>query len=85
VVRQADHPARRPGAGRPALVAGIFWEGKAPGRHPTEAQLAWLERRRQVGFEATWFSQFQAQDRPSPVCEPRDSHVFETWFSATSI
>jgi hypothetical protein len=50
---------------------GFFWEGKAPGRRPTEAQLAWLERRRQVGFEATWFSQFQAADRLLPAGLPR--------------
>jgi hypothetical protein len=60
---------------------GFFWEAKAPGRRPTDAQLAWIDRRRQVGLEATWFNQFQAHDRPSPACEPRDSHVFETWFS----
>ena len=39
-----------------------------------------MEKRRQVGLEATWFNQFAAADRPSPVCEPRESHVFETWF-----
>jgi len=61
--------------------AGFFWECKAPGRRPTEAQLAWLDRRRQVGLEAAWFNQFQAWDRPAPACEPRDSHVFEVWFS----
>jgi hypothetical protein len=59
---------------------GFYWEAKAPGKKPSSAQLEWLERRRQVGFEAAWFSQFQAQDRASPACEPRESHVFETWF-----
>jgi len=59
----------------------FYWEAKAPSRRPTEAQLAWLDRRRQVGLTATWFNQFAAQDRPSPACEPRDSHVFEVWFS----
>jgi hypothetical protein len=59
----------------------FFWEAKAPNKRPTEAQLAWMDRRRQVGIEATWFSQFAAHDRPSPACEPRDSHVFEVWFS----
>jgi len=60
--------------------AGFFWEAKAPGKRPSPAQLAWLARRRQVGFEATWFNQFQAADRPPPACEPRDSPVFEIWF-----
>jgi hypothetical protein len=60
---------------------GFFWEAKAPGKRPTAAQLEWLDRRRRVGLEATWFNQFQDRDRPSPACEPRDSHVFETWFS----
>jgi hypothetical protein len=60
--------------------AGFFWEGKAPGKRPTDAQLGWLERRRRLGFEAAWFNQFSARDRPSPACEPRNSHVFESWF-----
>jgi hypothetical protein len=60
--------------------AGFFWEAKAPGKRPTHAQLAWINRRRQVGLEAAWFNQFQAQDRLSPAVEPRDSHVFEVWF-----
>jgi hypothetical protein len=59
----------------------FFWEAKAPGKRPSPAQLEWLARRRQGGLEATWFNQFQAQDRPSPAVEPRDSHVFDTWFS----
>jgi hypothetical protein len=58
----------------------VFWECKAPGKRPTDAQLAWIGRRRQVGLEATWFNQFAARDRPVEACEPRDSHVFETWF-----
>lgn len=58
----------------------FFWEAKAPGRRPTAAQLAWIDRCRQLGFEATWFNQFQAQDRPSPAVESRESHVFEVWF-----
>jgi hypothetical protein len=59
----------------------FFWEAKAPGKRPTAAQLAWLDRRRQVGIESAWFNQFQARDRPSPACESCESHVFETWFS----
>jgi hypothetical protein len=59
----------------------FFWEAKAPGRRPTEAQLEWLEKRRRCGYEATWFNQFAAADRPSPTVEPRESHVFEVWFS----
>jgi hypothetical protein len=59
---------------------GFFWEAKGPSRRPTEAQLAWIDKRRQVGLEATWFNQFAAHDRRSPACEPRDSHVFEVWF-----
>jgi hypothetical protein len=60
---------------------GFFWEAKAPGRRPTDRQLEWMWRRQQVGLEAAWFNQFAAQDRPSPAVEPRDSHVFEIWFS----
>jgi hypothetical protein len=60
---------------------GFWWEAKAPGKRPTNARLAWIDRRRQVGIEATWFNQFQAADRASPACEPRESHVFEVWFS----
>jgi hypothetical protein len=60
--------------------AGFFWEAKAPGKRPNPAQLEWLDGRRHVGIEAWWFNQFQAADRPSPACEPRHSHVFETWF-----
>jgi hypothetical protein len=59
---------------------GFWWECKAPGKRPTAAQLEWLDQRRQVGFEAAWFNEFAAQDRPSPACEPRESHVFEVWF-----
>jgi hypothetical protein len=59
---------------------GFFWEAKAPGKRPTDVQLAWMQKRRQVGIEAAWFNQFAAADRPSPVCEPREAHVFETWF-----
>jgi hypothetical protein len=58
----------------------FFWEAKAPGKRPSPAQLEWLDRRRQVGIEVAWFNEFQARDRRSPVCEPRDSHVFEVWF-----
>jgi hypothetical protein len=60
--------------------AGFFWEAKAPGKRPTAAQLEWLDKRRQCGFEAAWFNQFAAADRPAPVCAPRESHVFEVWF-----
>jgi hypothetical protein len=59
---------------------GFFWEAKASGKRPSAAQLEWLDRRRQVGFEAAWFNQFQAHDRRSPACDPRDSPVFEIWF-----
>jgi hypothetical protein len=59
----------------------FFWEAKSPGKRPTDAQLEWLSRRRQVGLEATWFNQFQLQDRQAPACEPRDSHVFGVWFT----
>jgi hypothetical protein len=72
-------PGGRAGDG-PWPWAGFFWEAKAPGKRPTEAQLAWMDQRRQFGFQAAWFDQFAAQDRLSPACEPRDSHVFETWF-----
>jgi hypothetical protein len=61
--------------------AGFFWEAKAPGKRPTDARLAWIDRRRRVGLEAAWFNQFEARDRASPECEPRESHVFEVWFS----
>jgi hypothetical protein len=66
---------------RPWPWQGFFWEAKAPGKRPTDAQLAWLEKRRQVGLEATWFNQFQLHDRPAEACEPRHSPVFEVWFS----
>jgi hypothetical protein len=59
---------------------GFYWEAKAPNKRPSAAQLEWLNRRRQVGLAAGWFDQFSAQDRPSSECEPRNSHVFETWF-----
>jgi hypothetical protein len=59
---------------------GFFWEAKAPGRRPTEAQLAWLDRHRRTGIEAWWFNQFATRDRPSPACEPQESNVFEAWF-----
>ena len=64
----------------PHAWEGFFWEAKATGKRPSAAQLAWLERRRQVGLVAVWFNQFAAADRPAPACEPRDSHVFEVWF-----
>jgi hypothetical protein len=64
----------------PHAYAMFFWECKAPGKRPTETQLAWMEKRRQVGIEATWFNQFQLHDRPTPACEPRESHVFQVWF-----
>jgi hypothetical protein len=93
VVRIGEEGAADWSSIRPAISVGgraldgphpwqaFHWEAKAPTRRPTEAQLAWIERRRQVGIEAVWFNQFEARDRPSPACEPRDSHVFEVWFS----
>jgi hypothetical protein len=60
--------------------AGFYWEAKAPGKRPSDAQLAWLEKRRQVGLEAAWFNQFGFRDRPTPVVEARESNVFEVWF-----
>jgi hypothetical protein len=59
---------------------GFFWECKAPGKKPSAAQLAWLDKRRQVGLETAWFHEFEGRDRQSPACEPRDSHVFLEWF-----
>jgi hypothetical protein len=78
-LRPMIEPGRRP-LDAPWLWQGFFWECKAPSRRPTEAQLVWLDRRRQVGLEATWFNQFQLRDRPSPAVEPRESNVFEVWF-----
>lgn len=60
--------------------AGFFWEAKAPGKRPTEVQLSWMQKRRQVGLTSQWFDQFQAGDRETPAVEPRDSHVFAIWF-----
>jgi hypothetical protein len=65
----------------PHLWQGFFWEAKAPGKRPAAAQLAWIDKRRQCGFEAAWFNQFAARDRPSTAVASRDSHVFETWFT----
>jgi hypothetical protein len=68
----------------------FFWECKAPGKKPTDAQLAWINKRRLVGLEATWFNQFTedlrtvsklGRDWPTPACEPRESHMFQVWFS----
>ena len=59
---------------------GFFWEAKAAGKRPSDAQLECISRRRQVGIEATWFNQFADADRPAAPCEPRDCHVFEVWF-----
>jgi hypothetical protein len=73
-------PGSRPLDG-PHPWQAFFWEAKAPGKRPSPAQLEWLDRRRQIGLTAWWFNQFEARDRPSPACEPRQSHVFETWFS----
>jgi hypothetical protein len=64
----------------PHLTQSFFWEAKSPSKRPSAAQLVWLERRRQVGLEATWFNQFAAADRPSAAVEPRESPVFEIWF-----
>jgi hypothetical protein len=35
----------------------------------------------EVGLEAAWFNQFGFRDRPAPVVDARESHVFEVWFS----
>jgi hypothetical protein len=92
IVRIGDEGASDWWSARPIIPPGgraldgphpwqaFAWEAKAPGKRPTDAQSEWMSRRRQVGLEATWFNQFQAADRPSPACEPRDSHVFEVWF-----
>jgi len=64
----------------PWMWQGFFWEAKAPRKKPSAAQLAWLDRRRQVGLESAWFNQFEPEDRTPPAGEPRDSHVFTTWF-----
>jgi hypothetical protein len=40
-----------------------------------------MDRRQQCGIEAWWFNQFAARARPSPECEPKNSHVFATWFT----
>jgi hypothetical protein len=72
-------PGGRPLDG-PHPCATFFWEAKAPGKRPTDAQLEWLEKRRQVGLEAAWFNQFTAADRPAEACEPREAHVFQVWF-----
>jgi hypothetical protein len=58
----------------------FWWEAKALGKKPTDAQLGWIDKRRQWGFEAAWFDQFSFRDRPAPVVEARDSNVFEVWF-----
>jgi hypothetical protein len=65
----------------PHPLVAFFWEAKAPGKRPSSVQLEWLEKRRQCGYEAAWFNQFTAADRPAEACEPRESHVFEVWFS----
>jgi hypothetical protein len=72
-------PGGRP-LGGPHLWQGFFWEAKAPGKRPSEAQLDWLRRHRQVGFEAAWFDQFEIRDRPVAAGDPSESHVFEVWF-----
>jgi hypothetical protein len=64
----------------PHPSVSFFWECKAPAKKPSAVQLAWLERRQQVGLDAVWFNQFAAADRPAPACDPRESHVFEVWF-----
>jgi hypothetical protein len=81
-LRPVIEPDRRPPDG-PHLWQAFYWEAKAPGKRPSPAQLEWMTRRRQAGIEAWWFDQYQpeARDRPSPACEPRESHVFMTWFS----
>jgi hypothetical protein len=67
--------------GGPWPWQAFFWEAKALSKKPSDAQLKWIERHKQVGLEAAWFNQFAAGDRPTEAVEPRDSHVFDTWFS----
>jgi hypothetical protein len=72
-------PGGRPLDG-PHPWQAFFWEAKAPRKKPSEAQLAWIDKRRQVGLEAAWFNQFSFKDRPAPVVEARESPVFEVWW-----
>jgi hypothetical protein len=77
-LRPALPPGSRVSDG-PHFVKAVYWECKAPGRKPRPEQLAWLERHQQCGFEATWFHQFEPDERPES-CEARDSHCFLRWF-----
>jgi hypothetical protein len=65
----------------PHLWQAFFWEAKAPGKRPTDAQLAWMDKHRQVGLTVNWFDRFEDGDQPLPPCEPKNSHTFATWFS----
>jgi hypothetical protein len=92
IVRLGEEGASDWWSARPIIPAGgraqdgphpwqaFYWEAKATGKRPTDAQLAWLDKRRQVGLEATWFNQFGFRDRPAPVVDARESPVFEVWF-----
>jgi hypothetical protein len=79
-VRPAIPPGSRPLEG-PHLWQGFFWEAKAPGKRPTDEQLVWMDRRRQVGIEAAWFNAFQLGPDEYRPDRPQASHVFEVWFS----
>jgi hypothetical protein len=92
IVRIGEEGAADWWSARPIIPAGghaldwphpwraFFWECKAPGKKPTDAQLDWLAKRQRVSLEAAWFNQFSFKDRPSPVVEAKESHVFEVWF-----
>jgi hypothetical protein len=73
-------PGGRPLDG-PHPWQAFFWEAKAPHKKATESQLAWIDKRRQCGLEATWFNQFGFRDRPAPVVDARESPVFEVWWT----
>jgi len=44
----------------PCGVYGGFWiELKAPGKKPTELQLAWLQKMQRAGYFVAWFDNFE--------------------------
>ena len=73
------HPGGRALDG-PHPWQAIFWEAKAPGKRPTDAQLAWIDRHGRSAWKRLGSNQFQLHDWSSPAVEPRESHVFEVWF-----